>query len=159
MRGAANAQVTKRQQFGVVLRKAAFHLLSHQAGMTKTPGKALALITCLSGIPLLVGLTGCAGDRYQQSTAPPIADSPTAKHGHNQSTDQRIEDSRTAERVRESLASGADYKYDGVKVIASNGVVQLSGVVNTSAQRNTAGKVTSKVVSVKDVVNNITVKN
>jgi hyperosmotically inducible protein len=61
-------------------------------------------------------------------------------------------------RVREALAAGADYKYDGVTVIASNGVVQLSGFVKTSAQRNRAGEVASKVVDVKDVVNNITVK-
>ena len=73
-------------------------------------------------------------------------------------TNERVEDSRTADRVREALAAGADYRYDGVKVIVSNGVVQLSGFVNTSAQRNRAGEVASKVVDVKDVVNNITVK-
>ena len=88
-----------------------------------------------------------------------IEDYRTAEPGYNQITDQRIEDSRTAERVREALAAGADYKYDGVKVIASNGVVQLSGFVNTSAQRNSAGEVTSKVVGVKSVVNNLTVKD
>ena len=108
--------------------------------MTKTSVKVLALITCLSAFPLMICLTGCAGVR------------------HNQSTDQRIEDSRTAERVRESLTAGADYKYDGLKVIASNGVVQLSGFVNTSAQKNAAGEVASKAVGVKDVVNNIKVK-
>jgi hyperosmotically inducible protein len=78
--------------------------------------------------------------------------------GSDQSTDQHIENSRTAARVREALAASANYKYDGVKVIASNGVVQLSGFVNTSAQRSRAGEVISKVVGVKDVVNNITVK-
>ncbi len=106
----------------------------------------------------MVGLTGCAGVRHNQSTGHRGEDYPTAEFGQNQSTDQAIEDSRTAERVRETLAAGADYKYDGVKVIASNGVVQLSGFVNTSAQRNSAGEVTSKVVGVKDVVNNIKVK-
>ena len=126
--------------------------------MAKTSVKVLALITCLSALPLMVGPTGCAGDRYHQGTARPIDDNPTAERSYNQSTDQHIEDSRTAERVREALAAGADYKYDGVKVIASNGVVQLSGFVNTSAQRNSAGEVTSKVVGVKDVVNNIAVK-
>ena len=65
--------------------------------MTKTSVKVLALITCLSALPLMVGLTGCTSDR------------------HSQTTDRRIEDSRTAERVREVLAAGADYKYDGVK--------------------------------------------
>jgi osmotically-inducible protein OsmY len=109
--------------------------------MTKTSVKVLILITCLSALPLMASLTGCAGDRY------------------NQSTDQRIEDNRTAERVREALAAGADYKYDGVKVTACKGVVQLSGVVNTRAQRNSAGEVTSKVVGVKSVKNNLTVKD
>jgi osmotically-inducible protein OsmY len=101
---------------------------------------AWALITCLSALPLVIGLTGCAGDRY------------------NQSTDPRIEDSRTAERVREALAAGADYKYDGVQVTAFKGVVRLSGFVNTSAQRNGAGEVAGKVVGVKSVENNLTVK-
>ena len=106
----------------------------------------------------MVGLTGCAGDRYQQSTGHRIDANRTAEPSYDQSLDLRIEDRRTAERVREALAAGADYKYDGVKVIASNGVVQLSGFVNTSAQRSRAGEVISKVVGVKDVVNNITVK-
>jgi osmotically-inducible protein OsmY len=126
--------------------------------MMKTSVKVLALITCLSALPLTVGLTGCAGDRYHQSTAPRNEDNPTAERGHNQSTDQRIEDNRTAERVREALAAGAEYKFDGVQVTAFKGVVQLSGFVNTSAQRNTAGEVTSKVVGVKSVENNLTVK-
>ncbi len=106
----------------------------------------------------MVGLMGCAGDRYNQSTGRRVDDNRTAEHGDNQSTDGGIEDSRTAERVREALAAGTDYKYDGVKVITSNGVVQLSGSVNTSAQRNSAGEVASEVVGVKDVVNNIAVK-
>lgn len=129
-----------------------------QASLTETSVKVLALITCLSALPVLFGLTGCAGDRYQHSTALRIEDHPTAEPGHNQITDERVEDSRTAERVREALAAGANYKYDGVKVIASRGIVQLSGVVNTSAQRNSASEVTSTVVGVRRVENNLTVK-
>ena len=72
-------------------------------------------MTCLSALPLMVGLTACTGDRY------------------NQRTDQSMEDSRTAERVREARAAGDEYKYDGVKVVAGDGVVQLSGFVNTRA--------------------------
>ena len=87
----------------------------------------------------MVGLTGCAGER------------------HRQSTDQRIDDSRTAARVREALAAAPEYKFDGVQVAAFEGVVQLNGFVNTGAQKNSAGEVASKVVGVKDVVNNITV--
>ena len=106
----------------------------------------------------MVGLTSCAGNRYSPSMGHSLDDQRSAERGYGQSTDQRIEDSRTAERVREALAAGADYKYDGVRLMASNGVVQLSGFVNTSAQKNSAGEVASKVVGVKDVVNSIMVK-
>jgi osmotically-inducible protein OsmY len=119
----------------------------------------LVLITCLGALPLVVGLTGCVGERYDQSTSYHYDDNLTAEPGYNQSTDQSIEDSRTAQRVREALAAGADYKYYGVNVIASNGLVQLSGFVNTSARRTNAGEVTSKVVGVKSVANNLTVND
>ena len=108
--------------------------------MTKPSASVLALITLLSMLPLMVGLAGCAGDRHNQVTGP------------------SIEDSRTAERVREAVAAGADYKYDRVKVVVGNGIVQLIGFVNTSAQRKRAGEVASKVLGVREVVNGITVK-
>jgi hypothetical protein len=129
--------------------------------------KVLALMTCLSALLFMVGLTGCVSDRHNQitghriddnrTTEPP--DNRTTQPPDNQSSDQHIEDSRTAERVREALAAGADYKYDGVKVSASDGVVQLSGFVNTNAQRSRAGEVTSKVAGVKSVENNLAVKH
>jgi hypothetical protein len=158
MRGAANVQLTNRQQLGAASRKAGLNLLGLQAGMTNTSLKVLALITCFSALALMVGLTGCASGGCRQSTGQRIDDNRTTEPGDNPSAAQRIEDSRMAARVREALAAGADYKYDGVKVIASNGVVQLSGFVNTSVQRNSAGEVTSKVVGVKRVENNLKVK-
>jgi hypothetical protein len=130
-----------------------------RAGSFKQARTTLFLITCLSALPLMVGLTGCAGDRYDQRTGHRFDDNRTAEPGDHQITDQRIEDSRTAERVREALAAGADYKYDGVKATACNGIVRLSGFVSTSAQRNSAGEVTSKVVGVKRVENSLTVKD
>jgi osmotically-inducible protein OsmY len=108
--------------------------------MMRTSVKVLTLVTCLSAPPLMVGLMGCASDRS------------------NQSTDLRIKDSRTAERVREALAAGSEYKFDGIRVAAGNGVVQLSGFVKTSAQRNRAGEVARKVVGVKSVENHLTVR-
>ena len=102
--------------------------------------KALALLACLGAMPLVGGLTGCAGDRY------------------NQSTGQRIDDNRTAERVRDALAHDPQYKYDGVSVVAFKGVVQLSGFVNTKAQKHNAGDLAKKVEGVRELENNITVK-
>ena len=130
-----------------------------QAGTRKTSVKVLALITCLSALLWMVGLMGCASDRHNQSTGQRIDDSRTAEPDYNQITDQRIQDSRTAERVREALAAGVDYKYDEVKVIAHKGTVRLNGFVNTSAQRNSAGAVTGKVVGVKVIENNLKIKD
>ena len=55
-------------------------------------------------------------------------------------------------------ASSTAYKYDGVKVIANNGVVQLTGLVNTRAQLKSAEEIAAKVVGVKRVENNLTAK-
>jgi osmotically-inducible protein OsmY len=127
--------------------------------MRKISLKAFAIITCVSVLPLTVGLTGCADHRYNPCRGHRIDDNRTAERAYGQSTERLIEDSRTAERVREALAAVADYRYDGVKVIACDGVVQLSGFVNTSAQKNSAREVTSKVVGVKSVENNLAVKD
>jgi hypothetical protein len=126
---------------------------------TKVPVKFLALIAGLSAVPLLVGLTGCAGDRHNESAGHRMGDALTAERNYDPATDQRIEDSRTAERVREALAVRADYRYDGVKVTACTGVVHLSGFVNTNAQRTSAGAITRKVTGVGSVENNLTVKD
>jgi osmotically-inducible protein OsmY len=121
--------------------------------------KVLTLIACLSALLLMVGLMGCASDRHNQTTGHRNYDNRAEEPGYNQITDQRVEDSRTAVRVREALAAAPQYKFDGVQVAASNGVVQLSGSVNTSAQRTTAGEVASKVVGVKSIENNLTIKD
>jgi hyperosmotically inducible protein len=93
------------------------------------------------------------------STGQSLDDQRTAEPGYGQSTDQIVEDRRTAKPVREALAAAPEYKFDGVKVMSGNGVVQLSGFVNMSAQRTSAGEVTSKVAGVKSVENNLTVKH
>jgi osmotically-inducible protein OsmY len=126
--------------------------------MKKTSLRVLGLIARFSALPLVAGLAGCASGPYNQSSHHPIDNNRTKEPGYSQSSDQHIEDSRTAERVREALAARADYRYDGVQVAAIKGVVQLSGFVNTRAHKNTAGEVASKVMGVKDVLNDVTVK-
>jgi hypothetical protein len=126
--------------------------------MAKRITKDLALMTCLTAMTGMVGLTGCILDRHTQATEQPTDDNPPTKQGYNQPTDQAIEDSRTAERVREALAAGANYKYDGVKVMAKSGVVQLSGFVNTLAQSKSAAEIVAKVPGVKQVEINLSIK-
>ena len=107
-------------------------------------GKALSvfgLILCLGATALLLGVTGCTtGSRYEQSTG------------------ERIDDHGISSRVKAALAEDTQYKYGGVSVETFKGTVQLSGFVNSRDQKNRAGDLAKKVTGVKDVANNITVK-
>jgi hypothetical protein len=107
-------------------------------------GKSLRVfgtILLLGAMPLLLGVTGCTtGSRYEQSTG------------------EKIDDHGTSSRVKAALADDTQYKYGGVSVETFKGTVQLSGFVNSRDQKNRAGDLAKQVVSVKEVVNNITVK-
>ena len=85
-------------------------------------------------------MTGCAGDRYHQSTG------------------ETIDDTGISSRVKSALSNDAEYKYEGVEVTTFKGTVQLSGFVDTSAQKSRAGDLAKGVEGVKDLENNITVK-
>ena len=114
--------------------------------MTKTSlntGKTLracGLILSLTALPLVGGLAGCAGNRYTQSTG------------------ERIDDRADSSRVRKALSDDTQYKYGDVNVQTFKGVVQLSGFVNSRDQKNRAGDLAKRVAGIKEVENNITVK-
>src|SRR4029077_9915060 len=93
-----------------------------------------AVLLAVSG---LVGLTGCAGDRYHESTG------------------ENIDDMATTGRVKDALGNDAMYKYPDVKVTTFKGTVQLSGFVDNRDQKSRAGTLAKGVDGVKDVENNI----
>jgi hyperosmotically inducible protein len=103
--------------------------------------KFLGLILCLGALPLATMVTGCAGDRYHQSTG------------------EAIDDEGISMRVRSALSNDAEYKYEGVNVKTFKGTVQLSGFVDTRAQKSRAADLAKGAEGVKDVENNITVKD
>jgi len=102
--------------------------------------KVLGLATCMAALPLMAVVTGCAGDRYHQSTG------------------ENIDDHATTMRVKSALGGNAEYKFDGVDVDTFKGTVQLSGWVNTRDQKSEAATIAKGVDGVKDVQNNISVK-
>jgi hyperosmotically inducible protein len=102
--------------------------------------KVLGLILCLGALPLVTMVTGCAGDRYHQSTG------------------EAIDDHGISGRVKSALSNDAEYKYEGVDVDTFKGTVQLSGFVDTHAQKSRAASIARSIEGVKDVENNITVK-
>ena len=103
--------------------------------------KILGLVLCLGSLPRITTVTGCAGDRYHQSTG------------------EAIDDHAISMRVKDALSNNNEYKFDGVDVKTFKGTVQLSGFVDTSAQKSEAADLAKNVQDVKDVVNNITVKD
>jgi osmotically-inducible protein OsmY len=102
--------------------------------------KVLALALGLGSLTLLSGITGCAGDRYTQSTG------------------EHIDDKADSSRVKKALSADTQYKYDGVNVETFKGVVQLSGFVNSKEEKSRAGDITKTVEGVKEVKNNLLVK-
>jgi hyperosmotically inducible periplasmic protein len=102
--------------------------------------KILGLVMCASTLALVTGVTGCAGDRY------------------NQSTGEHIDDRATTSRVKSALSNDPDYKYSSVNVTTFKGTVQLSGFVDTHTQKSRAGDIARHVEGVHTVQNNITVK-
>ena len=85
-------------------------------------------------------ITGCAGNQYDRSTG------------------EYIDDKSLAVRVHSALSDNPDYKFNDVNVNIFRGTVQLSGFVNSSDQKSKAADIARGVQGVKDVENNITVK-
>ena len=102
--------------------------------------KLSAWLLCAGALIGTGGMTGCAGNRYKQSTG------------------EWVDDKADSSRVRSALSADTQYKYGDVNVQTFKGVVQLSGFVNSRDQKNRAGELAKKVQGIREVQNNITVK-
>jgi hyperosmotically inducible protein len=100
---------------------------------------SLRLIVCL-GVGLAILNTGCAGDRTHRSTG------------------TYIDDKTITAKIKADLIGDPDVKGLAVKVESYNGKVQLSGFVDTLAQKNRAGEIARNVQGVQWVTNNLMVK-
>jgi osmotically-inducible protein OsmY len=84
--------------------------------------------------------TGCAGTSTRESTG------------------EYIDNSAITAKVKSALASDEVVKAREINVDTFRGIVQLSGFVNTSAEKERAEQVASRIQGVREVRNNITVK-
>ena len=89
----------------------------------------------------LLFAAGCASDQPQRSAG------------------QAIDDQAVARRVEDALRSDPAYKFTEVKVVAYEGKVQLSGFVDKGEQKGQAEDIAKKVSGVKEVKNDIAMKN
>ena len=68
-------------------------------------------------------------------------------------------DDMISDLVRLKLSGDPDVKGGTLDAISKNGVVTLTGTVETESQKNKATKLAKKVNGVKQVVNNLTIKD
>lgn len=102
---------------------------------------ALALLLALTGALAISGFTGgCAATSTRDSTG------------------QYVDDTVITTKVKSALLGDKAVKSFEIKVETVKGVVQLSGFVDTSAQKSAAGQDAAVVSGVKDVENNLIVK-
>jgi hypothetical protein len=89
----------------------------------KTKLNSLCLAVCLIVLSVAaIGLTGCAGSRYERSTG------------------EYIDDKGLNSRVNSALNGNPEYKFNDVQVTSFRGTVQLSGFVNTTDQKSQGGR-------------------
>ena len=72
--------------------------------------------------------------------------------------DKPVTDDSISDYVRLKLAGDPDVKGGALAVDVKNGVVTIGGIVETQRQKDKASKLARKVKGVKQVVNNITLK-
>jgi osmotically-inducible protein OsmY len=75
-----------------------------------------------------------------------------------ESTGEYIDNSTITAKVKASFASDEVVKARQINVDTFRGVVQLSGFVDSAAEKERAGALAAKVQGVREVQNNITVK-
>jgi osmotically-inducible protein OsmY len=73
-------------------------------------------------------------------------------------TSKTTDDSVITTKVQSLLAADDSLKSFEISVVTNQGIVQLSGSVNTQQAVDKAGEIVKKVQGVKSVKNNLTVK-
>lgn len=73
--------------------------------------------------------------------------------------DKPVSDDALFDQVRIKLAGDAEVKGGALKVDVKQGVVTLGGTVETQRQKDKATRLAKKVKGVKQVVNNIVLKD
>lgn len=104
------------------------------------PSKIASLLAMTGALVLGILAGGCAATRTSESTG------------------QYVDDSVITTKVKSALLADDAVKSFAVSVETVKGVVQLSGFVDTSAQKSEAGHDATTVAGVKDVRNSLIVK-
>jgi osmotically-inducible protein OsmY len=94
-------------------------------------------------VAMLLAVSGCESEQHS---------------GDQRSEGRTIDDKALTENVQNNLKNEPVYKFDNVEAKTFGGIVQLSGFVDTEAQKDRAGEVAQHVPGVREVENGIALK-
>jgi osmotically-inducible protein OsmY len=104
----------------------------------------LKKIILVSGMSAVFALTGCEMMNH---------------HSDDRTAGRALDDKTITATVQNDLNREPVYKFNDVDVKTFDGVVQLSGFVDTDEQKRRAGEIARGAEGVAQVVNNITLKS
>jgi hyperosmotically inducible protein len=110
---------------------------------TKIQNMVLAVCLGIAG----AGIMGC-DNAYESDDRLP----------GERTTGEAVDDRAVTDRVEDALDNDS-VKYPDIQVSTFRGVVQLSGFVDTQEQKQRAGDIAEKVAGVKEVKNEISLKD
>ena len=103
----------------------------------------LKKLVLVGGMSAVFALTGCEMLNH---------------HSGDRTAGRALDDKTVTASVQHDLNREPVYKFDGVDVKTYDGVVQLSGFVDTDEQKRRAGDIAKHSEGVTQVVNNISLK-
>jgi osmotically-inducible protein OsmY len=103
----------------------------------------LKKLVVVGGMSAMFALTGCEMMNH---------------HSGDRTAGRALDDKTITATVQHDLNREPVYKFDGIDVKTYDGVVQLSGFVDTQEQKQRAGDIAKQSEGVTQVVNNITLK-
>jgi len=102
--------------------------------------KQLKRFSAFFGVVLMAGILGCAATSKKEGTA------------------EYVDDSAITAKVKSAMVGSSGLKSTDINVETFKGVVQLSGFVNSEAQKTQAVRVAEGVSGVKSVKNDMRLK-
>lgn len=91
-----------------------------------------------------------------EMNTPPVTDVQT--NGDSQTVGEQVDDGVITTKVKSALLADDTVKGLDINVETAQGIVSLNGVVDSQAQIDMATQIAKSVEGVKDVQNNLTVK-
>lgn len=121
--------------------------------------KYSTLLSLVALVAFPLGSAAQSSSSSEESSSSSSSDQPhkSSAYPSNESTGEYIDDATVTTKVKTALVKDDVVKARQIKVTTTEGVVAISGVVDSSEQKDRAEVLARRVNGVKDVRNNLSV--